>query len=483
MQIKPTNIRGVALLTMLIGSLLVLPQCVQAQDDEDYFEDILTEVVENENPVYKPVISLGSGIMSFWGDIQNTGNNMLNGNFGYKLNLSTLLGKKRYFKGNLFVIYGNLSGHSFNVTWNMQQQPLPIDDNSLPIFPNSAFSTDIWQFGLSVEYGFGHLLGPAKRFKPFLSIGVATILFTPKGNLTRNGQYYYAWSDGTLRNFRESGPNAFRARIVNLDDSYETDLASTDLYGTGSYSQNTFTIPVDFGFDFYLSERVNLRTGISINYTFTDQLDNYDNKLATSWNYPKINSYNDIFTFTYISMNLDLFSDPKTILVEKVIAEYEGNFDYDIFFADQDEDRVFDRVDLCPDTPVGVEVDSVGCPFDSDNDGIYDYMDKEDDTPQGAIVDENGVQLTVDALAEMFNKIEGATSRSNIKVIPLAHVWTRNRSFTKGKIPEKFINIDTNRDGYISFDELLKAINDYFDEKNNFTPDDINELNDYFFSQ
>ena len=38
-------------------------------------------------------------------------------------------------------------------------------------------------------------------------------------------------------------------------------------------------------------------------------------------------------------------------------------------------------------------------------------------------------------------------------------------------------------DGYISFPELLKSVDDYFDEKTDYKPEDIYELNSFFFSQ
>jgi len=50
-------------------------------------------------------------------------------------------------------------------------------------------------------------------------------------------------------------------------------------------------------------------------------------------------------------------------------------------------------------------------------------------------------------------------------------------------IPDKFKKVDVNGDGYISFDELLKTINDFFDGNSNFTPKDIKDLNDFFFEQ
>lgn len=42
---------------------------------------------------------------------------------------------------------------------------------------------------------------------------------------------------------------------------------------------------------------------------------------------------------------------------------------------DKDKDGVWDKIDMCADTPRGVAVDSVGCPLDEDHDGVPDYLD------------------------------------------------------------------------------------------------------------
>ena len=43
--------------------------------------------------------------------------------------------------------------------------------------------------------------------------------------------------------------------------------------------------------------------------------------------------------------------------------------------VDTDQDGVSDKKDKCPDTPVGVVVDKMGCPLDKDADGVPDYLD------------------------------------------------------------------------------------------------------------
>jgi outer membrane protein OmpA-like peptidoglycan-associated protein len=65
---------------------------------------------------------------------------------------------------------------------------------------------------------------------------------------------------------------------------------------------------------------------------------------------------------------------------------------------DKDKDGVWDKIDMCPETPRGVQVDSVGCPIDTDHDGVPDYLDHCPETPAAAIgfVDEHGCSLDSD---------------------------------------------------------------------------------------
>lgn len=65
---------------------------------------------------------------------------------------------------------------------------------------------------------------------------------------------------------------------------------------------------------------------------------------------------------------------------------------------DKDKDGVWDKIDMCPNTPRGVAVDSVGCPLDEDHDGVPDYLDHCLGTPAAAIgfVDSVGCMLDTD---------------------------------------------------------------------------------------
>ncbi len=58
--------------------------------------------------------------------------------------------------------------------------------------------------------------------------------------------------------------------------------------------------------------------------------------------------------------------------------------------VDSDNDGIFDDVDLCPETTLGIRVDLTGCPADTDGDGVLDFEDACTDTPKGTLVDEQG---------------------------------------------------------------------------------------------
>lgn len=48
---------------------------------------------------------------------------------------------------------------------------------------------------------------------------------------------------------------------------------------------------------------------------------------------------------------------------------------------DADQDGINDCFDRCDNTPLGIRVDSHGCPRDTDADGVPDYKDKQLITP------------------------------------------------------------------------------------------------------
>ncbi len=438
------------LLYAIIALLLLSSLNVFSQEED--IEELLQEEIINTNPVYKPVIGLGSGVFNFYGDVRNNYINPFIGNFGYRLNVSTFLDQKRFYTLNLLFIYGRVSANERSVT---------------DLSRNLNFQSDLITFGVNVEYNFDHLIKRNKSIRPFISAGIENIQFTPKGDLyNAQGTFYHYWSDGTIRDIPPTSSDITTSVLINRDYTYETDLRQRerDLYGLGSYSKNTFAIPVDIGLNFKVSERIYFKLGTSLHYTFTDFLDNVSNE-GTS---VKGKKGNDILSYNYFTLHFDLFSEPKTIIVEKMFAELE--FD-EVMLDDEDGDFVLDAVDECPGTPYGVPVDSLGCPLDADNDGIPDYLDKEKHSPPNAWVDENGVSISEEEYLARLQRRERAMKREDV----LTYFETYGEGYNRENIQaieERILEVEEapaaeytffviigsfrNRDNAIRYQEIIK---------------------------
>src|SRR4030043_129621 len=446
---------------IILAVLLILPVVsVFSQADED-LDSLLRKEIIVENPVYKPVIGFGAGIMNFYGDVNNVFINPMVGNYTFRLNVSTFIDKKRNFLGNFFLYTGALTGNERSFE-NPQR--------------NLNFKSEIISFGINGEYNFGHFFKKETAvIRPFISAGVEVIVFNSKGDLIDSeGRTYYYWSDGTIRDIDEIYKNTYANNVLSRDWNYETDLREQNLYNLGNYNRSTFAFPVDIRIDFRVNSRVKMRLATSGHFTFTDLMDN------VSWQGEGIvgDKRNDHFTFTYLTMHLDLFSDPKVRVEELMFAEID-DFDYTMF-EDEDGDGVIDAADDCPGTPSGVNVDTLGCPYDNDDDGVPDYIDKEDATATGAFVDEYGVTMTEDEVIARLDFSE-AVERKDLALYYSILEAGRRMSFAD--LPDKFRSLATDTDTYLSFDELLKAINDFFDYRSELNTDEVYRMINFFFAQ
>jgi len=143
---------------------------------------------------------------------------------------------------------------------------------------------------------------------------------------------------------------------------------------------------------------------------------------------------------------------------------------------------VVDWDDLCPVTPQGVSVDTSGCPLDSDNDGVPDYQDLEPDTRPGAWVDTDGITLTEEEFLARLEERNRAMKREEVGRY-MDMVLAKYMIRSEVEIPDKFKALDTDGDGYLSYDELLKSIDQYFDYQLDLSLEELRELNEFFFSQ
>lgn len=153
--------------------------------------------------------------------------------------------------------------------------------------------------------------------------------------------------------------------------------------------------------------------------------------------------------------------------------------DDDVISGDTDKDWVLDFNDQCPSSPPGIPVDSTGCPLDSDRDGTPDYLDKEINSPPEVSTDEEGSQINA-SLVHILGDEKGASLTDYDYYLRTGNVPSLSGN---KRIPAKFREADLDHNGEISFDELLKTIDRYFDYQTILSLQDIYELMDFYFTQ
>lgn len=136
----------------------------------------------------------------------------------------------------------------------------------------------------------------------------------------------------------------------------------------------------------------------------------FNAKIGTGLNYPIDDNLNVDFQIKYTHELANLSEDfPEGFYGPSTWEEYDdrpfkGYLEVSLGLAymfggkvDLDRDGIDDKIDKCPDTPLGVTVDEFGCPIDTDADGVPDYLDKCPDTPKEATADVQGCPIDSDA--------------------------------------------------------------------------------------
>jgi hypothetical protein len=397
-----------------------------------------------------PSVGLGFGVMSYFGQV-GAAKSSGPGSFtdirpAFHLAVEERLAS--FLAVSLNATLGHLSGNDHS----------PTDNNN--------FESKVSQVDLNALIFF--IKKPDAGIIPYLSVGIGFMGFQPFGDLTdKNGNMYYYWTDGSIRNQPQSNP--IGAARINRDYVYETPLSA---------SQSTITVPLGLGIKLNFTEHVYAKLAANYNFTLTDAIDNVPGHGK------------DKYLYTCVSLHYQF---------GHAVEEGEGGKPFDpilwtqIENTDSDEDGVKDADDLCPGTPKGVKVDAKGCPVDSDGDGVPDYLDKEPNTKKGATVDEHGVTLSdASILADYkqrasWDSIATARSRqfnANPTEKGLIDIEKGKDFGSKGsKIPAEFADLDTDHNGTISVAELNSAIDAFFSGENTLTVDQINKLIDFFFEQ
>lgn len=440
-----------------------------ATNDTSEFSYFYNEQEATKFLSFKPVIGIGKGIFTYFGDVRDVYySNPLVGLPATNLNVAK--GINEAFSLNFFVTYGNITGNQHSLTQNFN------------------FKTEVVVGSAYLTYNFYHLLkkegqlisyNEQRRLIPLISIGIESFNFNSKTDMKdANGNYYHYWSDGTIRNVDETPENEYNSIILQRDYNYETDLRELNNDGLGKYNLTSLSIPIDVGAQLNISKRITMKIGASYHIALSDLVDDIS-KSGTSDN-RKGNSNGDNFLYSYITFNFDIFSADKEILDTTLFKDFMFE---SIDLADEDNDSILDWDDKCVGTPEGVKVDAKGCPLDDDDDGIPNYRDEEINSANAFTVKLNGVTYTEDELIAFSTPPEAIEQSEIYDYYPSLRGYGDFRKRFNGEIPDKFISIDTDKDGYISLDEITAALDAFFDFKLDMTMEDIVDLTNFFFEQ
>ncbi len=338
--------------------------------------------------VFKPQLSIGIGMMTFYGDIgsNHNGYHPTVSKLGYDLRLINPL--TDYLDLGFYVLFGQVSSNERTVNRNLN------------------FNSNITTGGLTLNYNFKHLLRKDRVINPYVHLGIESIEFLSKTDLRdAEGNYYNYWSDGTIRDIAEDDPNAASAVEIYRDYSYESDIREQNLDGFGKYAERTWGVPIEIGANLHTGKRIKLRVGTSMHFTFSDLIDgvthqSVDNRAG--------DSKNDRILYTHFAATYDL-----TLPKKKDKAEPQEFDPIDIYrqdTLDSDGDLVVDLADYCANTPLDARpVDEFGCPVDVDKDGVPDYRDEQLDTPDTAFAKENGIAYSNEDFQLMYDRYYDST--------------------------------------------------------------------------
>ena len=449
-KIKLSSMRNAILYTAII----ILGFCSKL------YSQTIQEPQEEEINYSKQLgIAFGGGTLSYFGDLNKNSNVGMSSQVRYGLNVGIEDRINNYFGIQFNGLFGKLS----------------YNERSKGTFRN--FETNLIQgnFDLVFYFDDNSLLKTSTLLSPYLFAGVGFLSFSPKGDLKdANGNQYYYWDDGSIKNKAQDAPDNKSAIAIKRDYNYETSYK-----GSGA-----LVFPLGAGLKVKLSRSLETNIFATYNISLADKIDN----LEESGN-------NDKYLYTAINLSYNIGQHKKEKTTEKQGDDAYNNIDFaSIDKLDSDKDGIADLLDLCANTPLNIPVDIKGCPIDGDNDGVPDYLDKEPQSIKGAIVGSDGITLTDSMIVEKMKRDSMAVSRNDLfnqnpTLLTLREMEEKGMKNKKPSTGSGFINspefkiADANKDGYLSVDEIMSGIDLFFEGETELNVEKINKLIDYFFEQ
>lgn len=424
-----------------------------------------------------PVLSISQGVMNFNGDIgYNRLNQPLTANSGLEFSIQNHTDGPLSF--GLFFLSGRMTG----------------EENTVD--KHSNFRASVFSQSLRVRYELVSRKRSDQVLFPYVTAGVEYISFRSKTDLfDANGNFYYYWNDGSVRNAPESGNNS-GSPATRRDYAYETSLRDANIDGFGKYKESAIGFPVGAGVRFKIGNKCSLDFSSILHTTNTDYIDGITPEGIEG---RQGNDKKDKFFFTSIAFRFDFGAerDRKNSRYNYVPDVRGVNFE-ELTSDDADGDGIPDVRDDSSATPASNQVDVNGKPLDKDDDGIPDYRDLELNSAAYAVVNEEGVTITEEMIEEAFRKDSLAALPAVIEYLrafdklaerkpDVEQKWSSDRAAANPEehtvIPGIYRRLDVDLNGYITPKEISAAIDEYMSQKSPYSVQQFFDLIDFFFVQ
>ncbi len=323
--------------------------------------------------------------------------------------------------------------YRFNPAWaygNNNYQPVP----GIPGLVNtpSGFTTDpvFWNYRMEAHQLNLDLMGTLHNIRFHKAktgvtlyglVGLGAIAYRTHVNTRDAAGARYANKDNSTQelfeqvsaNYAQIDENKKQikdALMAGMDESYETPAESEakrrrpGIFGSPSNNYATLNFAPSFGvgMQIKLSPRINLSIEDRVTRPWDDDLLDGQRWSQQVTGSPVMSRGNDGINYLSLGLNFNLGNKSKSVEPLYWLNPLDHAYNElsyprhmilpDPTLPDSDGDGITDQFDKCPGTPMGVAVDSHGCPLDTDGDGVPDDRDKQLITPtECQPVDADGV--------------------------------------------------------------------------------------------
>jgi len=322
--------------------------------------------------------------------------------------------------------YGVATGQAWQEDRNYRWNPAWMDNGyqAIPALPNfvpANYRVDpiFWNYRMEAHQINLDLMGTINNVKFHKArtgasiyglLGLGAIAFNTKVDaLDANYQRYDfdAITGGAINvpQINENRKQIKDALQAGMDGTYETEAENErDRRRPGIFNNKTLNFAPSFGLGMQikLSRRVNLAIEDRVTLPWDEDLLDGQRWAQQISGSPVMSNQNDGINYFSLGLNFNLGNKAKSVEPLYWLNPLDHAYNElsyprhmilpDPSLPDSDGDGVTDQFDKCPGTPMGVAVDSHGCPLDTDGDGVPDDRDKQLITPtECQPVDADGV--------------------------------------------------------------------------------------------